>query len=92
MVSLYLFEPKFASPASLDAYTILHASTTEAEALALVEALNPVMYEAGDAGVLVIVDGHAWDADAIDAIAEVIFGAAATTALLTTLEGVDLTA
>ena len=91
-MAIFTADAKFASPANLDAYTILHGTTTEAEALALVEALNPVMYEAGDAGVLVIVDGHAWDADAIDAIAEVIFGTTATTALLTTLEGVDLTA
>jgi hypothetical protein len=50
------------------------------------------MYEAGDAGMIVIVDGHSVDADRIDAVATEILGAAATTALLTTLEGVDLTA
>lgn len=80
------------SPMSLDAYTILHATMTEAEAIAIASALNPVMYEAGDAGMIVIVDGHSVDAARIDLVAEAILGAAATTALLTTLEGVDLTA
>jgi flagellar biosynthesis/type III secretory pathway M-ring protein FliF/YscJ len=81
------------SPMSLDAYTILHAAMTEAEAIAIASALNPVMYEAGDAGMIVIVDGHSVDAARIDLVAEEILGgAAATTALLTTLEGVDLTA
>ena len=80
------------SPMSLDAYTILHAAMTEAEAIAIASALNPVMYEAGDAGMIVIVDGHSVDADRIDVVATAILGAAATTALLTTLEGVDLTA
>ena len=80
------------SPMSLDAYTILHAAMTEAEAIAIAAALNPVMYEAGDAGMIGIVDGHSVDADRIDLVATEILGAAATTALLTTLEGVDLTA
>ena len=61
------------SPGSLKAFKITAIDSTTF-AKAIVETLNPVMYENDDTAMIVIVDGHAWDLASVTRVADILNG------------------